>query len=143
VFKSVLHNAFTANKAGLSSSGHASGGFRTSPSISGTNLEVQAGNKTLENLISEIDRGVYIQRISAAPDYTTGDFSGVVKGGRLIENGEITTTLKEMTAVGNTFEALKNISGMTKERKNLRTLQAPLGVWLLPFIRIENLDFAT
>ncbi len=143
VFKGVFHNAFTSKKAGLPSSSHASGGFRVSPSISGTNLEVPTGTISLDDMISEIEQGVYIQRISAAPDYTTGNFSGVVKGGRLIKDGELSSTLKEITAVGNIFDSMKNISGIAKERKNLRHLNAPLGVWLLPFIRVENIDFAT
>ncbi|MHA1481453.1 MAG: hypothetical protein ACTSQZ_08530, partial [Candidatus Thorarchaeota archaeon] len=32
----------------------------------------------------------------------------MVKGGRLIENGELGSTLKEITAVGNIFTAIKN-----------------------------------
>ncbi|MFW9954956.1 MAG: TldD/PmbA family protein [Candidatus Thorarchaeota archaeon] len=143
VFKGVLHSAFTSKKVGLSSTGNASGGFRVSPSISGTNLEVQPGNMTLDEMIHEVRHGVYIQRISAAPDYTTGNFSGVVKGGRLIKDGEIRSTLKEITAVGNIFDSLKAISGMTKERKHLRDMSARLGVWLVPFIKVENIDFAT
>jgi PmbA protein len=96
---------------------HASGAFRQSPTISYTNLEINPGSQSLENMISEIDHGLYIPRISAFPDPVSGDFAGPVKGGKLIKNGEIVCTLKEITITGNLFDALKNINALSKERK--------------------------
>ncbi|MGY5880064.1 MAG: TldD/PmbA family protein [Candidatus Thorarchaeota archaeon] len=140
VFKGVLYNAFTANKDGLESTGHASGGFRAAPNISGTNIEVQSGNVKLDDMVSEIDHGIFIQRISMSPDITSGNFSGVLKGGRLIENGELKMTLKEITVAGNLYECLKKITGISKEQKALR---GPTSSWLVPYMRIDDLDFST
>ncbi len=140
IFKSVLHNTFTSNKDGLESTGHASGGFRSSPNIETTFTEIHRGSISYDELLSEVDRGIYIQRISMDPDFTSGDFSGVMKGGQLIENGELKTTLKEMTVTGNLYNTLKNISGISKDQKLLRGFTTS---WLVPHIRIENLDFAS
>ncbi|MHA1927326.1 MAG: TldD/PmbA family protein [Candidatus Thorarchaeota archaeon] len=140
VFKGILYNVFSANKAGLQSTGHAGGIFRTTPNIAPTNLEVHAGNQSLDEIFEELNHAVYIQRVSASPDYTSGNFSAVVKGGRLIEKGSLTKTLKEITAVGNIFEGLKNISAISKEQKHIRS---PDICWLIPYIRMDNLDFAT
>jgi PmbA protein len=140
VFKGVLYNAFTANKDGLESTGHASGGFRAAPNISGTNIEIQSGNVKFDDMISEIDRGIFIQRIAAAPDITSGNFSGVIKGGRLIEKGDLKMTLKEITVTGNLYECLKKITGISKEQKALRGLTSS---WLVPYMRIDDLDFST
>ncbi|MHA1481454.1 MAG: metallopeptidase TldD-related protein [Candidatus Thorarchaeota archaeon] len=63
VFKDIYYNAFTANKAELESTGHASGGFRSLPSVQTTNLEILGGSKSFEDIISGIDKGVYIQRV--------------------------------------------------------------------------------
>jgi len=140
VFKGVLHNTFTANKDGLTSTGHASGGFRSAPDIGATNIEIHKGKTSLDQLLSEVNRGIYIQRVSMSPGFTSGDFSAVMKGGQLIENGELTTILKEMTVTGNLFDALQNITGISKEQKSLRV---PSQSRLIPYIRIDNLDFAS
>ena len=140
VFKGILYNTFAANKDGLESTGHASGGFRTAPNISGTNIEIQKGNVKLDDMVSEINRGIFIQRIAMAPDITSGNYSGVLKGGRLIENGEIKMTLKEITVAGNLYECLKKIIGISKEQKVLRGLSTS---WLVPYMRIDDLDFST
>lgn len=142
VFKGVLYNTFTANKDGLTSTGHASGGFRSAPNIGPTNIEIQGGTKSYDDILSEVDRGVYIQRVSMAPDITSGDFSGVIKGGQLIEKGEAQKTLKEMTVTGNLFEGLQNITSISKEQKLIRSRYVN-GSWLVPYLRIENLDFAS
>ena len=141
VFKGVLYNTFTANKDDLTSTGHASGGFRGAPNIGATNIEVQGGSMSYDDMLSEVDRGVFIQRISMSPDYTSGDFSGVIKGGQLIKKGEFQMTLKEMTATGNLFAGLLNITGISKEQKLIRSRYASAS-WLVPYLRIENLDFA-
>ncbi len=142
VFKGVLHNTFTANKDGLTSTGHASGGFRSAPNIGPTNIEIQGGSRSYDEILSDVDRGIYIQRVSMAPDITSGDFSGVIKGGQLIENGEIQKTLKEMTVTGNLYDGLKNITGISKEQTLIRSRYST-GSWLVPYLRIENLDFAS
>jgi PmbA protein len=141
VYKGVLYNAFTANKDGLASTGHATGGFRTAPNIGPTNIEIESGRHSYDEILSEVERGIYIQRVSMDPDFTSGDFSGVIKGGRLIEHGEIKTTLKEMTVTGNLFEGLKAISGISRERKLIR-IRFLNSSWNVPYLRIEDLDFA-
>jgi PmbA protein len=139
VFKGILYDTFTANKDGLDSSGHAFGVFRQAPTIQGTNLEIKAGSQSLENMISEIDHGLYIPRISAFPDSVSGDFAGPVKGGQLIKNGEIVSTLKEITITGNLFEALKDISAISKERK-FSAFQGQTA--LIPNITMTGMKFA-
>ncbi|MFW9912966.1 MAG: TldD/PmbA family protein [Candidatus Thorarchaeota archaeon] len=139
VFKGVLYDTFTANKESLESSGHAFGSFRQTPTIQGTNLEIEKGSQTLESMISEISHGLYIPRISAFPDPVSGDFAGPVKGGQLIKNGEIVSTLKEITITGNLFEALKNITAISKECK-FSAFQGQSA--LFPEITVAGMKFA-
>lgn len=140
VFKGILYDTFTANKEDLSSTGHATGTFRTAPTISSTNLIMNAGNKDLDAIISEIDTGILIPRISAFPDSVSGDFTGPVKGGRLIKNGEVTSTLKEITITGNFFEGIKNIIAISKERKHIRYQS---DTFLVPYVTMSGMKFAT
>jgi PmbA protein len=142
VFKGILYNTFAANKDGLTSTGHARGGFRSAPNIGPTNIEIHAGKKSYDKILSEVDRGVFIQRLSMSPDITSGNYSGVIKGGQLIEKGEIKKTLKEMIVTGNLFEDMKNITGISKELKLIRSRYINSS-WSVPCLRIENLDFAS
>ncbi|MHA2140165.1 MAG: TldD/PmbA family protein [Candidatus Thorarchaeota archaeon] len=139
VFKGVLYDTFTANKDSLESSGHAFGVFRQAPTIQGTNLEIKQGSQSLDSMISEIDHGLFIPRISAFPDSVSGDFAGPVKGGQLIKNGEIVSTLKEITITGNLFEALKDISAISKERK-FSAFQGQTA--LIPNVTLTGMKFA-
>ncbi|MFW9922715.1 MAG: TldD/PmbA family protein [Candidatus Thorarchaeota archaeon] len=139
VFQTVLHNAFTANKDKMKSTGHAYGDYRVLPEISVTNLEILPGKNSLEELISEIREGVLFNRISASPDPVSGEFAAVLKGGKIIQKGEVKETVKEITAVGNIFEGIKNIEGISKEQKNLNYYTS----WKLPYIVLDNIQYIT
>ena len=136
-FTGVLYDTFTANKEKLKSTGHASGSFRNIPSISPTNIFIEPGKNSIDSIVSEIDHGILITRLSAMPDPVAGDFSGAIKGGKLIKKGEKTDTLKEVSAVGNVFEGLKNITHISKEVKPLRGNQN----WFMPYIVIDGIKF--
>ncbi|MBD3192863.1 MAG: hypothetical protein GF308_19645 [Candidatus Heimdallarchaeota archaeon] len=138
-FTGIFYDTFTANKEKLKSTGHASGDFRSIPNIETTNLNVQPGKRSIDDLITEIDHGIVVQRISASPDPISGDFSGAIKGGKLIKKGEKTTTLKEVTAVGNVFELLQSITGISKEQKPLRGTTN----WFIPFLVVDDIKFVT
>ena len=138
-FTGVLYDTFTANKEGLESTGHAAGGFRNIPQLGTTNLKITPGKKSIDDIIPEIKKGVIIQRISTFPDPVSGDYSGPVKGGRLIENGEITDSLKEITVVGNVFADLKAITHISKEIKPYRGTPS----WFVPYVAVDKLKFVS
>jgi PmbA protein len=139
VFTGVLYDSFTAHKEGLTSTGHGSGSYRNIPSIWVTNLEILPGKKSSEKLISEIDHGVVINRISAAPDPISGNFSASLKGAQLVKKGEITDTLKEITAVGNIFTNLNTITALSKDQKTIRSSQS----WIIPYIIMDKIKFVS
>ncbi|MGC9778687.1 MAG: TldD/PmbA family protein [Candidatus Heimdallarchaeota archaeon] len=139
IFTGVLYDTFTANKENIESTGHASGTYRNIPNIWTTNLELKPGTKSYEELISEIDHGIVVNRISAAPDPISGDFSAALKGSQLIKNGEMTDTLREITAVGNIFTNLNTITGISKEQRALRGNQS----WLVPYIVMDKIKFVS
>jgi PmbA protein len=82
-----------------------------------SNMIIQPGNKTLEEIISEIDKGIIVRRFSGNVRPESGDFSGIAKQASLIEKGEIKHALKETMIAGNAFEALKNIIEIGKETR--------------------------
>lgn len=139
VFTGVLYDSFTAHKENLTSTGHASGNYRNIPTIWVTNLEILPGTKSSDKIISEIDHGIIVNRISASPDPISGDFSASLKGAQLIKKGEITDTLKEITAVGNIFNNMNTITSISKDQKALRGTQS----WFVPYIIMDQIKFVS
>ncbi len=136
ILQTYLYNSYTARKDNRSSTGHASGGTRSVPAIGPTNLFIRPGQTSKEDLVSGVKRGVLITRFSSAPRPVSGDISGVVKGGFLIENGRIARPLIETMISGNLFEMLPRISGLSQETESLAY---PGEVALVsPYIRIDD-----
>jgi PmbA protein len=79
-------------------------------------------------------RGIIISRFSGNVSPVNGDFSGVVKGGRLVENGNVVYPVKDVMVAGNVFEALRNLNGVSKERKVIFDS-------ILPYMRFDNISF--
>jgi PmbA protein len=108
--QSFLHNTFTANKERKKSTGNAyRDGYNMLPSIFVSNLIVEAGEKKLEEMISNVDKGIVVRRFSGNVRAESGEFSGIAKQANYIEKGEVKYPLKETMISGNAFQAVKNI----------------------------------
>jgi len=134
VLKRYIYNTYTAGKDRTKSTGNASGSTSSPPSVGSTNIIFERGNRDLDHLISEIKKGVMINRFSGNVNPVNGDFSGVVKGGHLIKNGSVVCPVKEVMVAGNVFDSLKNISGLSRERKKIFDS-------FLPYIAVEGISF--
>ncbi len=84
ILKKFIYNTYTANKENTESTGNAGGSPNTPPMVSTTNIVIKSGKSKLENLMSEMDKGIMINRFSGNVNPVNGDFSGVVKGGQYI-----------------------------------------------------------
>lgn len=132
--KGFLYNTYTAKKAGTKSTGNASGSTSSPPSVSTTNFVVRPGRSSFDSLISEMKQGVMISRFSGNVNPVNGDFSGVVKGGRLVQNGRLGHAVREVMVAGNVFECLKNLTGLSRERK-------VIGASIMPYMRFGGVSF--
>ncbi len=128
--KSFLHSTYTATRMKSTSTGNAAGGFRDYPSVGFNNIIVEAGNSSLDEIVESTERGLYVTRFSGTV-HPGGDYSGVVKCGFLIENGEIKHPLRETQITGNFFDGFRKISAVSRERENL-------GPYLLPHVAMED-----
>ena len=81
----------------------------------GSDLVVAPGDKTLEELISSVDRGLILGGFSGGQPGTNGEFSGVAKNSFLIENGKVKCAVTETMVNGNLGEAFRHIRGISKE----------------------------
>ena len=76
---------------------------------------IPAGDKTLDEIIGGIRRGVLVMRFSGGEPAPSGEFSAVAKNSFLIENGKIATALVETMISGNVADMLKNIRAISRD----------------------------
>jgi PmbA protein len=136
VLKKFLYNTHTASKDGVRSTGNAGGSTSSPPTVSTTNFLVKPMSSGFDTLVSEIDKGMIISRFSGNVNPVNGDFSGVVKGGRLVMKGTIKHPVKEVMVAGNVFEALRRLNGISRERKAIYGS-------ILPYMRFDGISFTS
>jgi len=99
--ESWLLDHYSGKKLGMPSTGSASRGTGSAPHVGTTNLWLEPGEGTLDELISEIDRGLLVtELIGMGFNPVTGDYSRGAAG-LWIENGEIAYPVSELTVAGN------------------------------------------
>ena len=79
------------------------------------NLCVPAGEKSLDQIIAGIEKGVLVMRFSGGQPAPSGEFSGVAKNSFLIENGKISGALAETMISGSVPEMLNNIRAVSSD----------------------------
>jgi len=110
VLKSYLMNTYTAKKLGLETTANASRGLAGTPGIGPGNYFLQAGEKTPQQIISNIKEGLYITEfLGHGANLVTGDYSRGASG-MWISGGELTFPVEEITVAGNLKELFLNIS---------------------------------
>lgn len=118
--ETLLHNLKTAHKAGCKTTGNGFKSSYASPvSISPTNLYIEKGEKTYEELLEEVKDGIVITELSglhAGANAVTGEFSLAAKG-FMIENGKRTFPIEQITIADNFFNLLKNIKVIGNDLK--------------------------
>ena len=80
--------------------------------------EIDAGDKTLAEIIKSTKKGIILKRFSGGNPSDNGDFSGVAKNSYYVEDGEIKFPITETMISGNLVEMMMNIKQISKERIN-------------------------
>ncbi len=101
VLNSWVLDLATGRQLGLPSTGHAGRGTGGPPSPSPSNLFMEPGTASPEDLIGDIEDGLYLTELmGSSVSIVTGDYSRGA-GGFWIEKGEITYPVSEITVAGN------------------------------------------
>jgi PmbA protein len=117
VFKTLLHNTKTAKKAGVESTGNASRRGYSPVGIGPTNLIVQKGSGSYEDMLAKLNNGLMVDSfggLHVGMNPISGDFS-IMAGGALVENGHIVRAVDRITIAGNLFELLNNIEAIGED----------------------------
>jgi PmbA protein len=101
VLMSWLLDSATARELGLTTTGHASRGVSSAPAPGATNLYLEAGAMSPDELMADIKDGFYVTSlIGMGVNQVTGDYSRGASG-FWIENGKPTYPVSEVTIAGN------------------------------------------
>jgi PmbA protein len=104
VLKTWLLDCATARELGLQTTGHAQRGVSSTPAPGPSNLHLEPGDKSPEELIAEIEDGFYItDMIGMGVNLVTGDYSRGASG-FWIEGGKCTYPVSEVTIAGHLSE---------------------------------------
>jgi len=127
--ESWILDTYAGRKLGLPTTGSASRGTGGAPHAGTTNLWLEPGEGTIDELIGEIDRGLLVtELIGMGFNPTTGDYSRGAAG-LWIENGEVVHPVEEITIAGNLGEMLLQIDRVGSELLwRGRTASPPLRV---------------
>lgn len=143
--ESFLHNATTANALNARNTGNASrfpsgldmtrmivgNGYRAKPEVYPSNLVVQPRNKTKEELVSEIEKGVLVEYMAGFPQAGSGMVSAQLSRAFYVKNGERQHPIKGGMVSGVAFEWFKNISGVGRDSKQFSNA-------VIPSLRVEE-----
>lgn len=115
---SLLNSRESAGKLGMSSSGNARSSISDQPIVRMSNTYLQPGELTFDELIEDIKDGIYLKGSRGGQvDTGKGIFQFNAAEAYKIDNGELTTTLRDVSLSGNILETLKNVDGVGNDFK--------------------------
>ena len=110
VLKSWFLDLSSARQLDLAPTGHAARGTSSPPGPIASNLYMEAGKVSPQELRGDIGEGLYVTELMGSGlNLVTGDYSRGA-GGFLIENGELTHAVSEITIAGNIMDMFGNLS---------------------------------
>lgn len=110
---SLLNSRETASKLNMKSSGNARSIIADKPIVRMSNTYLKPGEMSFEELIEDIPDGIYLKGSRGGQvDTGKGIFQFNAAEGFKIENGEITTPLRDVSLSGNILETLKNVDAI-------------------------------
>jgi len=135
VLKELLLNTYTGRKLNMKSNGKASRGLAGAPGIGGGNYFLEPGEKSQEEIVREVKRGLYVlSTMGFGVNLVTGDYSQGASG-LWIEDGELTHAVEEITIAGNLKEMFRNVSAIGNDLEFR-------GAGAVPTVRIEGMTVA-
>ncbi|AGB40422.1 putative Zn-dependent protease-like protein [Halobacteroides halobius DSM 5150] len=139
VLTNYLYDTYTANKDKVNSTGNGTrGGYRGVPGVAASNFYLAPGNKKPEEIISNVDNGFYVHKVSGlvtgGANPISGEFS-VGATGQWIKDGEIEKAVSEITIAGNLIGFLEDIEELGTDL----TFNPMIGSFASPTFKVKKL----
>jgi len=143
--ESFLHDATTANLLKTDNTGNASrysggmnmaraivgNGYRAKPEIHPSNLVIQPGRKSKEQIVREIDKGVLVESMAGFAQLGSGVISAQLSTAFYIEKGEIKHPIKGGMVSGVAFDWFRQVSEIGNDSKQFVDS-------VVPSLKVEN-----
>ena len=118
VLKSFLHSRETAAELDTVPTGNARAqDFENMPLVRQTNTCIEPRGYTFDELIEDVDYGVYAMDMRGGQGSPDGTFYFAAQGAYLIEHGKLTKLLRDVSLSGNILASLKKIDAIGKDFK--------------------------
>jgi PmbA protein len=115
VLGSYLLDCYSARKLGLRSTGNAARSAGSAPGVAPTNLWIEPGAQTQDEIVRETPRGLLVTgMLGHGFNPVTGDFSRGAYG-FWIEGGERAHPVEEITVAGNLLDMLKDVDAVGRD----------------------------
>ena len=122
---SWLLDSYAARKLGLRGTGSAARGAASAPGPAPTNLWLEPGRASLDELVRSTGRGLLVTGLfGQGVNPVTGDFSRGARG-FWIEGGEKAHPVEEVTVAGNLADLLRDVDRVASDLLWLGSLGAP------------------
>jgi PmbA protein len=120
-----LLDAYSARKVGGRSTGSATRGAGSAPGVGPTNLWIEPGDRSLDEIVADTPRGLLVtELIGMGFNPVTGDYSRGAAG-LWIEGGEIAHPVEEITIAGNLGDMLRDVDAVGSELLWLGRVASP------------------
>lgn len=125
VLTNFLFDTYSARKLGSKSTGNAARSVADSPGVSPTNLYLEAGATSPQEIISSVRSGLLVTELMGfGVNPVTGDYSRGASG-QWIEGGEIAYPVSEITIAGNLLAMFRDIEAVGSDLEMRRSICAP------------------
>ena len=119
ILRSYLHDRISASWYEVPSTGNGRReNFRYNPIPRMRATYMESGDADPQGIIADVKQGIYVDEFSNGQvKIGEGDFTFFVKSGFLIENGRLTTPVKDINIIGNGPQALADIVAVGNDLK--------------------------
>ncbi len=148
VLRGYMQDTLNARLMGVQSTGSGRRqSFRFLPQPRMCNTYMPSGEATVDEIIASTKRGLYAKSFAGGQvEISKGDFVFMVAEGYLIENGRITTPVKNATIVGNGPDAMTKVVAVANDSRLARRhytcgkggQHVPVGVGM-PTVKISSI----
>lgn len=116
ILKSFMHDRTSAALSGVPPTGNAHAwDYSVEPLIRQTNIGIEAGDYSLEEMIEDIKEGLFLEGTFGGQANVNADFTFGFQSAKWIRHGKLAEELRGANVAGNAIEVFKTIDAVGKE----------------------------
>jgi len=120
--------------------------YSAKPICDFSNVLIDPGTKSIDDLIQSIDEGVLVQAIGGLllANLTNGDYSGTIARGLKIENGKIAGRVTNAMISGNFYhDFLHNLVDFSAETSCQGAFSGQIGSFNFPYVMLKDITISS